>query len=203
VRRAWRDDPADADITRDVLRAITGDTLRDHRDRAVIACGMLSAMRRFELLAVCAEYLTRQPEGMLVFVRRPKGDQEGKGETIPVPNGRRIKPVELMETWLVAAGITAGAVFRRITRDNRAVRPEAISDQIVARIVQARVAAAGYDPGLFAGRSLRSRFMISAARAGASIFKMKEVSRHKRLDVLAGYVRDAQAFTNHAGDDFA
>lgn len=46
-------------------------------------------------------------------------------------------------------------------------------------------------------------FLTSAARAGASIFKMKKVARHKSLDVLAGYVRDAQAFTDHAGEDFA
>jgi site-specific recombinase XerD len=208
IRRMERASPvkksaADADITRDILRSITGDSLHDVRDRAVIAFGMLSAMRRSELVALRIEDLKRQPEGMLVFVRRSKGDQEGKGETIPVPAGRRIRPVELLEAWLTAAGITEGFVFRRISRCGKRVRPDGMSDQAVARIVQSRVAAAGYDPAEYAGHSLRSGFLTSAARAGASIFKMKEVSRHKSLDVLAGYVRDAQAFTNHAGDDFA
>lgn len=43
-----------------------------------------------------------------------------------------------------------------------------------------------------------------AGRQGrASILKMKEVSRHKILDVLSGYGRYAQALTNHTGEDFA
>jgi hypothetical protein len=32
---------------------------------------------------------------------------------------------------------------------------------------------------------------------------MKDVSRHKSPDVLAGYVTDARAFTDHAAEDFA
>jgi hypothetical protein len=39
----------------------------------------------------------------------------------------------------------------------------------------------------------------SAARAHATIFKMADQSRHKSLDVLRGYVRDAEAFEDHAG----
>jgi hypothetical protein len=41
--------------------------------------------------------------------------------------------------------------------------------------------------------------LTSAARRGASIFKMRDVSRHKSMDVLQGYVRDADLFRDHAG----
>jgi integrase len=34
---------------------------------------------------------------------------------------------------------------------------------------------------------------------GASIFKMMDVSRHKSVDTLRGYVRDAELFKDHAG----
>ena len=139
---------------------------------------------------------------MLLSVRRSKSDQKGKSETIPVPAGRCIKPVELLEAWLAAADITDGLVLRRISRYGKKVRSDGTSDLAVARIVQARVATDGYDPAGFAGHSLRSGFLTAAARSGSSIFKMKEVSRHKSLDVLAGCVRDTQASTNHAGDDF-
>jgi hypothetical protein len=58
-------------------------------------------------------------------------------------------------------------------------------------------------PGLvadaFSGHSLRSGFLTSAAARGASLFKMMDVSRHKSVDVLRGYVRDAEAFRDHAG----
>jgi len=39
----------------------------------------------------------------------------------------------------------------------------------------------------------------SAAAKGASIFKMMDVSRHKSVDTLRGYVRDAELFQDHAG----
>ena len=69
----------------------------------------------------------------------------------------------------------------------------------VAHIVQAPFVTAGYHWTEYAKHSLRSGFLTSAVREGAFILKMKKAYRHKSLDVLAGYVWDAQAFTNHAG----
>ena len=77
-----------------------------------------------------------------------------------------------------------------------------MSDRAVARVVQARAAAAGYDPTRFAGHSLRAGFIVAGARAGASVFKLKEVSRHRSIDVLTSYVRDARLFEDHAGEAF-
>jgi hypothetical protein len=42
----------------------------------------------------------------------------------------------------------------------------------------------GLDATEFSGHSLRSGFLTSAAEAGASIFKMVEVSRHKSVGTL-------------------
>ena len=38
-----------------------------------------------------------------------------------------------------------------------------------------------------------------AARSGASLPKMQEVSRQKKLEVLLGYIRSAELFEDHAG----
>ena len=37
-----------------------------------------------------------------------------------------------------------------------------------------------------------------AAKRAASIFKMMDVSRHRSVDTLRGYVRDAELFQDHA-----
>jgi hypothetical protein len=37
-------------------------------------------------------------------------------------------------------------------------------------------------------------FLTSAAKRGASIFKMMDLSRHRSVDTLWGYVRDAEIF---------
>ena len=59
--------------------------------------------------------------------------------------------------------------------------------------------AVSFDPALFAGHSMRSGFLTSAAKRGASIFKMMDQSRHRSVETLRGYVRDAEIFKEHAG----
>ncbi len=191
---------ANADVLRDMLRAITGDDIRSVRDRALLAFGMAGAFRRSELVALRVEQITREARGVRVRFGRTKADQEGAGEVTAIPEGRRIRPVQLLEAWLLRAAISEGNVFRKLRAGSAANAP--MSDHTVARVVQARAAAAGYDPTLFAGHSLRAGFITSGARAGASVFKLKEVSRHKSTDVLAGYVRDAGIFEGHAGKGF-
>jgi hypothetical protein len=65
--------------------------------------------------------------------------------------------------------------------------------------VKAGAERAGLDSTSYSGHSLRSGFLTSAAGNGASIFKMMDVSRHKSVDTLRGYVRDAELFKDHAG----
>ena len=207
IRRAHGRPPARkhaacGDVVRDVLRAIEGEDLRAVRDRALLAFGLASCLRRSELVALQVDDLARVPEGLRVRIRRSKTDQEGKGATIAVPEGRRLRPVARLEAWIERAGIVDGPVFRGLSRDGERALPSPMSDRAVARVVQARVAAAGYDPARFAGHSLRAGFLTSAARAGASVFKMQEQSRHKSIQVLSAYVRDAQVFHDHAGKDF-
>ena len=54
-----------------------------------------------------------------------------------------------------------------------------LADTTVVRVVKASARRVGLDPKLFAGHSLRSGFLTSAAGRGASIFKMMDQSRHK------------------------
>jgi site-specific recombinase XerD len=63
-----------------------------------------------------------------------------------------------------------------------------------AEIVKHYATRAGLDPRTFAGHSLRAGFLTSAADAGASVFKMMDVSRHKSVNTLRGYVRNAESF---------
>jgi len=88
------------------------------------------------------------------------------------------------------------------TKLHRRVRDARLSDHAVARIVQARATAAGLDPTRYAGHSLRAGFVTAAARAGADVWKIQQVSRHKSMQVLSGYVRDARLFDDHAGEPF-
>jgi integrase len=76
---------------------------------------------------------------------------------------------------------------------------ERLTAHSVAEIIKIHAERVGLDPALFSGHSLRAGFLTSAAKRGASIFKMMDVSRHKSVDTLRGYVRDAELFQDHAG----
>ena len=44
-----------------------------------------------------------------------------------------------------------------------------------------------------------SGFLTPSPLAGACLFKMMDVGRHKSVDTLRGYVRDTAGFRDHAG----
>lgn len=205
IRRSWRKLPsrkvaADADILRDLLRATPGNDLKAIRDRAILGFGMAGAFRRSELASLRMEDITRDPRGVRVRFGMSKTDQEGSGTVIAIPEGQRIRPIALLDAWLHASDIQEGFIFRGVV-SNKATAMR-ISDRGIARVVQRAAKAAGYDPARFGGHSLRAGFVTAAARAGASIFRMKDVSRHKSTDVLATYIREEQIFHHHAGDGF-
>jgi integrase len=167
-------------------------------DRALLLLGFALAARRSELVALDVADLEECPEGLRVTIRRSKTDQEGAGAVVAVCRGSIACPVASVKDWLAAADIADGPVFRRVGKGGR-VLPGRLHPQNVALIVKAYAARLGLDPGAFSGHSLRSGFLTSAAARGASLFKMMDVSRHKSVDTLRGYVRDADAFRDHAG----
>ncbi len=199
--RPARKRPVDADMLRDMLRTIEGDDLRAIRDRALLAIGMAGALRRSELVTFLVSDVMLTKEGLRLLIRYSKTDQGGEGAQIAIPEGRRIGPKALLLDWMAAAGHQDGPLFRRLTRAGE-LTADPMSDRAVARLVQRCALEAGADPTEFAGHSLRSGFLTEAARQGASIFKMREVSRHKSVQVLSDYVRDAEMFRDHAGDEF-
>jgi site-specific recombinase XerD len=190
--------------THELVRAMLdtcGDDTTGLRDRALLALGFAGAFRRSELVALRLDDLEEVPDGYRVTIRRSKTDQVGEGQQIVIPRGARIRPVEAVQTWLARAGVTDGLLFRRLHRYG-AVRQAGITPHMVARVIKGRCQLAGLDPAIFSGHSLRAGFLTSAAEAGASVFKMMEVSRHKSVDVLSGYVRRANLFVDHAGASF-
>jgi site-specific recombinase XerD len=192
--------PATADILTAMLRLCLP-TLAGSRDRALLALGFAGAFRRSELVALEVADLTEAPDGLRIRIRRSKTDQEAEGAEIAIPRGYRLRPVEALQAWLAAAEISDGPLFRPVLKGGR-IQREPLSAFSAAQIVKRYAERAGLDPAAYAGHSLRSGFLTSAAESGASIVKMIEVSRHKSVDVLRGYVRRADLFREHAGAAF-
>ena len=173
-------------------------TLATLRDRALLLLGFAGAFRRSELVALDLADIEQVAEGLRVTIRRGKTDQEGAGAVIAIVPGEVACPVTALLEWVRAANISDGPVFRSVRRGDH-VQGERLTDRSVANIIKSHAARVGLDPTEFSGHSLRAGFLTSAAKRGASIFKMMATSRHRSTATVAGYVRDQELFQDHAG----
>jgi integrase len=174
------------------------DGLKGIRDRALLLLGFAGAFRRSELVALDVADLEETEDGFKIIIRRSKTDQEGHGETIAIVRGGATCPVKAVKAWLQAAGISDGPLFRPVAKGGR-VGARRLTGKSVCDLVKAYAKRLGLKAADFGAHSLRAGFLTSAARRGASVFKMRDVSRHKSMDVLQAYVRDADLFRDHAG----
>ena len=122
-----------------MVRKLRG--LRGKRDAALLLFGFASAMRRSELVALNVEDLQFCEQGVIANIRRSKTDQDQHGRLVAVPRVKadasrrrtRYCPVQHLENWLKAAGITSGALFRSVSRFDQ-VTPSRLSGQSVSLI---------------------------------------------------------------------
>ena len=172
------------------------------RDAAIIAIGFAGALRRSELCLLQRKDIKDVPgRGVVLHIRRSKTDQGGIGQCIAVPMGRLIQPVKRLSDWLGIADCSCPYVFHCL-RQGRRTACRRLHPQDIARIVKRRVSAIDLDPSQFSGHSLRAGFVTSAAVHHARLDKIMEITRHTNPATVMQYIRDADAFTDHAGSGF-
>jgi site-specific recombinase XerD len=176
-----------------------GTSLRELRDRAILLLGFAGAFRRSELVALNLDDIEWTAEGGLVMIRRSKTDQEGLGRKVGIPRGEIACPVIALAAWLEAAGISEGAVFRRVfNRRTQRVADQQLAARNVASVVKAAAAKLGFDPATFGGHSLRSGLVTTAVKRGVNLMKVCDQTGHKSLEMLRVYTRDAELFDGNA-----
>ena len=128
---------------------------------------------------------------------RSKTDQEGEGAVVGMTHGtdRRTCPVRAWRAWVEAARLVDGPAFRNLR--NGAVTGERIAGGGIARVVKRRAQAAGLDPALFSGHSLRSGFATTAARHGAPEHKIMRQGRWTTSAAMRGYIREGELFVDN------
>ena len=198
---------ATADILRQVLAPIEVD-LAGLRDRALLLVGFAGALRRAELAAIRVEHLEPCERGLRLTLPHSKGERTGRGVTVALPYGTtELCPIRALRSWQDAAGITAGAVFRRIWtpprgRDGRntplpRVGTLAIDPGTAARIIQARAAQAGFDAKVLGGHSLKRGALSTGMDRNVHPTRLKQLGRHKTYAVLDEYLELGDPFEGH------
>jgi hypothetical protein len=107
--------------------------------------------------------------------------------------------VAALRAWIDAAGITEGAVFRRIwNKRAQRVTDQRLHGRAIASIVKKGAARLGFDVQAFGAHSLRSGLVTSAVKRGVSLLKICDQTRHKSIEMLRTYCRDAELFVGNA-----
>jgi integrase len=86
------------------------------RDRALLLLGFAGAFRRSELVSLDVADLQFCDGGLRVTIHRSKTDQEGQGATIAIVPGSTACPVKAVRSWIEAAGLSDGPLFRPVIR---------------------------------------------------------------------------------------
>lgn len=170
------------------------------RDRALLLLGFGAALRRSELVALDVEDVTETDEGLRIRIRRSKTDPQAHGDEVGVVKGQHpdIDPVRALQHWRELGDITAGPLFRPVTRADT-VRRGRLSGQTVALIVQRTAERAGLPaPEAFAGHSLRSGCATQAAVEGAPERAIMRQGRWRSAATVRRYIRTGDLWQENA-----
>ena len=150
--------------------------LRDQRDRAILLIGYAGGLRRSEIVSLDINrddtdegkgWIAIEEQGLILTFRGKTGWREveiGRGSS------DQTCPVHALEQYLHYSRIDFGPLFQRVTRDDRKVTGNRLSDKHVARLIKKTVLAAGIRGDLpqaerlklFSGHSLRAGLATSA-----------------------------------------
>lgn len=187
-------------LTLKLLLAAIPEDIKGVRDKALLAFGWASAMRRSEIVALNWEDLSFVDEGVIVTIRQSKTDKYGEGQKIAILYGRNQStcPVRLLKAWQSVSYIDEKqAMFCSISRagKNKNIR---LSDRDVARIVKKYARIIGLEDSALAGHSLRSGFITTASKNGVPNHTIMKHSRHKDPKMIHVYTRDNSLLDDNA-----
>ena len=180
-------------LTRDPLELMleTCDTsLTGLRDRALLLFAFSSGgRRRSEVTAATMENTQRTHEGFSYHLAHSKTNQTAAARA---ENDKPIvgRAAQALSAWLCAAGITSGALFRRVRRGDVVAEP--LAPPAVRDIVRKRCLLAGLSTE-YSAHSLRSGFVTEAARQDMPLAETMALTGHRSTASLVGYHRHGSA----------
>lgn len=160
------------------------------RDKALLLLGVYGAFRVSELVGLELEHVRSSERGLTITIGSAKTDQAGEGEEVGIlPQGEyAVCPVQAFRAWLAVRGDHPGPLFVEIERSGL-MGTKALTTRSGNRIVQRLAERA--DLELVTSHSMRATFVTLAVKKKIPLPLIAEHTRHKSLDTLRGYVRQA------------
>ncbi|GLY55183.1 hypothetical protein [Lentzea sp. NBRC 102530] len=182
-----------------------GTTRRPHptiaeRDACMFTLGIAGMLRRSELAALGHEHAEVSDEGLVLWIASSKTDRMSRGAEVVIPRGKNpaTDPVRQYEVWRDRLGDATGPLLRAVGKAGRVGGALTPDGRDVARRIKVAVAAAGMNPALYAGHSLRAGGATIAHLGGASLLEIMKQGRWRRVEQVLEYIRLLERFTHNA-----
>jgi integrase len=178
------------------LSLACGADLAGLRDRALFLLCFAGAMRRSELVGLDVAHVSLTADGLKLLIERSKTDAEGEGAEVAIPRGRSevTCPVTALQTWLNAAEIKMGPLFRKVNRGGKAesgrLTPDGVRQILLKRAAQAGVKGTLAEP--ISPHGMRAGFVTTAYRNGVPDEEIMGHTRHRSLTTMRSYVQRAK-----------
>ncbi|MFL9812880.1 site-specific integrase [Stutzerimonas sp. VN223-3] len=168
--------------------------MRYRRDIALVLIGFWRGFRSDELARLQVEHIQAQPgEGMTLFLPQSKGDREYLGTTFQTPALNKLCPVEAYVSWISAAGLVRGPVFRGIDRWGN-LSDTAINSRSLIPMLRRIFSEADLPADLYSSHSLRRGFATWAFANGWDIKGLMSYVGWKDMKSALRYVDSMVSF---------
>jgi integrase len=190
-------------VTRDILEALLAtcdNTHRGVRDRAMLMLAFASGgRRRSEVTGLNVEDIGRNDfaDRGLIWVRLlvTKTTKKDQAPKLPL-KGRAARAVV---HWLEVTGITAGPLFRPVSKSDQVLSRRLASDAL-RPILRHRLQLAGLPADFATPHGLRAGFLTQAALDGAPLAAAMKLSLHRSAVQAQKYYADVEISENPAAD---
>jgi integrase len=185
------------------------------RNAALLTLGFGAALRRSELvgldwqeLGTGTGFVRIDERGILITLARSKASQD-KAETVVIPRADFLPACEALEAWAARAQLQPGEPIFRAVNNRHVIAAERLTAHSVSRIVKramrdiARKRGKSIDEAKemvrrFSGHSLRAGFVTSAAAVDVPPLRIAQHTRHKSLEMVNRYCREADKYSRSA-----
>ena len=179
------------DQSRALLAELQADSLRGKRDRAILALLIGCGLRRAELVGLgMGDFQVREEHWVIA-------DLIGKGKhirTVPVPAWTK----RAVDEWTDAAKISAGALFRRVSRPGK-IWGESLTPKAIWHIVKAAAKRAGIEN--LAPHDLRRTCARLCHLAGGELEQIQFLLGHASVQTTEHYLGCKQKLRHAVNDN--
>jgi len=164
--------------------------LRGKRDRALLAILLACGLRRHEIAALTVNHLQQREEHWAIVDLIGNG---GHIRTIPVPDW----VYQLLKGWMVAAGIQAGKLFRKVSSAGKSWG-DGVTEKLVWHVVKEFAARIGNDR--LAPHDLRRTCARLCRAAGGELEQIQFLLGHVSVQTTERYLGCTQRIAAAVND---